>query len=46
MDETEKLEALPKLKEEGNHFYKVKKISEAAHSYAQALGILEQLQLK
>lgn len=46
MDENEKLAALPKLKDEGNQFYKAKKISEAAHSYAQALGILEQLQLK
>jgi len=46
MDEKEKLAALPKLKDEGNQLYKEKKISEAAHSYAQALGILEQLQLK
>jgi len=46
MDEQEKLEALPKLKDEGNQFYKEKNISKAAHSYAQALGILEQLQLK
>nr|CAG4642649.1 EOG090X09NR [Evadne anonyx] len=46
MDENEKLAALPKLKDEGNQLYKEKKIAEAAHNYAQALGILEQLQLK
>nr|CAG4641862.1 EOG090X09NR [Eurycercus lamellatus] len=46
MNENEKLEALPKLKQEGNTLYQEKKISEATQLYAQAIGIIEQLQLK
>ena len=46
MDENEKLKALPKLKEDGNHLYQKKQYSEASRLYAQAIGILEQLQLK
>ena len=46
MDETEKMDALPKLREDGNHFYKENNISEASKMYSQALGILEQLLLK
>nr|CAG4638588.1 EOG090X09NR [Cyclestheria hislopi] len=46
MDEKEKLESIPKLREDGNSFYKNKQISQASSCYAKALGILEQLQLK
>nr|CAG4646413.1 EOG090X09NR [Macrothrix elegans] len=46
MNEGEKIEAIPKLREEGNELYKNKKIEEATKVYAQAVGILEQLQLK
>lgn len=46
MDEKEKLEALPKLKESGNKLYRERRVNEAAKAYAQALGILEQLLLK
>ena len=46
MDENEKLKALPKLKEDGNQLYQKKQYSEASKLYAQAIGILEQLQLK
>ena len=42
MDENEKLKALPKLKEDGNHLYQKKQYSEASRLYAQAIGILEQ----
>ena len=46
MDENEKIRILPKLKDDGNQLYKEKKIDEASKLYAQAIGILEQLQLK
>ena len=46
MDEKEKLFALPKMKQEGNDLFKEKKYSEAAKIYGQAIGIIEQLQLK
>lgn len=46
MDENEKIKILPKLKDDGNQLYKEKKIDEASKLYAQAIGILEQLQLK
>lgn len=46
MDENEKITILPRLKDEGNQLYKEKKIDEASKLYAQAIGILEQLQLK
>ena len=46
MDEKEKLSAVPRLKAEGNGFYQEKKFSEASKAYSQAIGILEQLQLK
>nr|CAG4649505.1 EOG090X09NR [Scapholeberis mucronata] len=46
MDENEKLNALPKMKDEGNELYKEKKYSEAAKIYGEAIGIIEQLQLK
>nr|CAG4641029.1 EOG090X09NR [Eulimnadia texana] len=46
MDETEKINAVPKLREEGNRHYAANQIPEAAKAYSQALGILEQLQLK
>nr|CAG4637181.1 EOG090X09NR [Ceriodaphnia reticulata] len=46
MSENERLDALPRLKEEGNELYKSKKNAEASKLYAQAIGIIEQLQLK
>ncbi len=46
MDENEKLAAIPTLREEGNNLYREKKIAEASKVYAQAIGIIEQLQLK
>jgi AH receptor-interacting protein len=46
MNESEKIKALPKLKEDGNLLYQKKQFSEASKLYAQAIGILEQLQLK
>lgn len=45
MDEKEKLHTVPKLREKGNEEFKQKKYKEAADSYAQAIGILEQLML-
>ncbi|XP_070572091.1 AH receptor-interacting protein-like [Ptychodera flava] len=46
MDEREKLEAVPKLREEGNSLYKQKEYREASEKYAEALGCLEQLCLR
>ena len=46
MNESEKIKALPKLREDGNKLYQKKQFSEASKLYAQAIGILEQLQLK
>ena len=46
MDETEKLSAIPRLKEEGNTLYKEKKHALAADKYAEAIGMLEQLLLR
>ena len=46
MDEAEKIEAIPRLKEEGNSLYKQKEYEEAAEKYGMALGMLEQLMLK
>lgn len=46
MDEDERLKALPRLRQEGNELYQNKKNAEAAKLYAQAIGIIEQLQLK
>ncbi|CAB4013232.1 AH receptor-interacting [Paramuricea clavata] len=46
MDDKEKLAILPKYKEEGNHFYKEKKYTDAALKYSEALGCLEQLCLR
>lgn len=46
MDERERLDALPRLKHEGNNLYQNKKNAEASLIYAQAIGIIEQLQLK
>ena len=46
MDESERLHALPKLKREGNELYQNKQNAEASKIYAQAIGIIEQLQLK
>ena len=46
MDEKEKLEVLPKYREEGNQLFKEKKYEEAAQKYGDALGCLEQLCLR
>ena len=46
MDISEKLEALPKYRAEGNKLYGDKKFKEAAVKYAEALGCLEQLCLR
>lgn len=46
MDEREKLETVPKLREKGNEEFRNKNYKEAADSYAKAIGILEQLMLK
>ncbi|KAJ1522097.1 hypothetical protein ONE63_002408 [Megalurothrips usitatus] len=46
MSEDEKLDQVPKLREEGNKFYKEENISGACESYTLALGLLEQLMLK
>ena len=46
MNESEKIKALPKLREDGNQRYQKKQFSEASKLYAQAIGIIEQLQLK
>lgn len=46
MDEKEKLDILPRYKEEGNQLYKEKRYVEAASKYGEALGCLEQLCLQ
>lgn len=46
MEEGEKLEKIPKLKEEGNKLYQEKCYEKASDKYALAIGILEQLMLK
>ncbi|XP_077995291.1 AH receptor-interacting protein-like [Glandiceps talaboti] len=46
MNETEKLDAVPTLREEGNTLYKEKEYSKASEKYAEALGCLEQLLLR
>lgn len=46
MGETEKIELVPKLKEQGNNEYKAKNYKKASDLYAKALGILEQLMLR
>lgn len=46
MDENEKLNKIPELKNEGNKFYQNKEYQKAAEKYATAIGLLEQLMLK
>lgn len=46
MDSQEKLNIVPKLKQEGNQLYTTEEYKEAAEKYAQALGCLEQLCLR
>lgn len=46
MDEQEKIEAIPKLRELGNENFRQKRYKEASDNYARAIGILEQLMLK
>ncbi|KAG8306687.1 Aryl-hydrocarbon-interacting protein-like 1 [Homalodisca vitripennis] len=43
LTEDEKLAAVPRLKEEGNHLYSQRQYQAAADKYAQAIGYLEQL---
>ncbi|XP_044748448.1 AH receptor-interacting protein [Coccinella septempunctata] len=46
LTENELLELVPKLKEQGNDHYKLKKFKEASELYAKAIGVLEQLMVK
>lgn len=46
MTDEEKLNTVVKLKDEGNEFYKQRKIEVAEECYKTAVGILEQLMLK
>lgn len=46
MNEEEKLNMVPKLKEQGNQKFKEKNYQAASDSYAQAIGILEQLMMQ
>lgn len=46
MDEEEKVDIIPKLREQGNFEYRNKNYARAAELYAKAVGILEQLMLK
>ncbi|XP_018566570.2 AH receptor-interacting protein [Anoplophora glabripennis] len=46
LEENEKIELIPKLKEQGNEEYKNKNYGKAAELYAKAVGMLEQLMLK
>lgn len=46
MTDDDKVESVPKLKEEGNALYKSGNIEEASAVYGKALYLLEQLQLK
>lgn len=46
MDEDEKLQRIPQLKESGNTLYKQGRYGQAADKYAEALGMLENLLLK
>lgn len=46
LEENEKIELVPKLKEQGNQEYKNKNYIKASELYAKAIGMLEQLMLK
>lgn len=46
MEPEEKLESIPRLREEGNELYKEKKYAEATEKYRTAIGVLEQLLLR
>lgn len=46
MEETEKINLVPNLREMGNLEYRNKNYVKAAELYAKAIGILEQLMLK
>ncbi|KAJ8979591.1 hypothetical protein NQ317_019479 [Molorchus minor] len=45
LEEGEKVDLIPKLKEQGNQQYKNKNYAKAAELYAKAIGLLEQLML-
>lgn len=45
LNETEKLEAIQVLREEGNNLYREQNFDEATDRYSEALGMLEQLML-
>ncbi|CAH1968385.1 unnamed protein product [Acanthoscelides obtectus] len=46
MEDSEKLEMVPKLKEQGNKEFQKKNYAKAAECYFKAIGMLEQLMLK
>ncbi len=46
MDAQEKLDSIPKLREEGNSLYRQNRTEEASQKYFQAIGMLEQLMLR
>lgn len=46
MDEDEKLQTVPKLREQGNEQFREKNYKAASDTYALAIGMLEQLMLK
>ncbi|KAJ8930913.1 hypothetical protein NQ314_016237 [Rhamnusium bicolor] len=46
LDEEERIQLIPKLKEQGNEEYKNKNYAKAADLYAKAVGMLEQLMIK
>ena len=45
MTEEEKLKNIPVLKDKGNILFRENKYEDAANTYAQAIGIIEQLML-
>ena len=46
MNEEEKLQEIPQLRQQGNDLYKEKNYSSASDCYGKAIGILEQLLLR
>lgn len=46
LEEDEKVQLIPKLKQQGNQEYVNKNYTKAAELYAKAVGMLEQLMLK
>lgn len=46
MEDSERIQLVPQLKERGNTEFKKKNFAKAAELYSKAIGILEQLMLK